>query len=81
MGYKLHWSEEAVANLEGILESLSKNWTNREIENFKKILGLQLDLIIKNPYMFPVSDHLPRLRKAVLSKQTTIFYKAKDKAI
>jgi len=37
MGYKLHWSEEAVANLEGILESLSKNWTNREIENFKKI--------------------------------------------
>ena len=81
MGCKLHWSEEAVANLEGILESLSKNWTNREIENFKKILGLQLDLIIINPYMFPVSDHIPRLRKAVLSKQTTIFYEVKDKAI
>jgi len=31
--------------------------------------------------MFPVSDHIPRLRKAVLSKQTTIFYEVKDKAI
>ena len=81
MGYKLHWSEESVVNLEGILESLSRNWTNREVENFKKRLGQQLDLIIKNPYMFPISDHMPRLRKAVLSKQTTIFYEVKNKAI
>ncbi len=81
MGYKLHWSEESVSNLEGILESLSRNWTNREVENFKKRLGQQLDLIIKNPYMFPISDHMPRLRKAVLSKQTTIFYEVKNKAI
>ena len=81
MGYKLHWSEESVSNLEGILESLSRNWTNREVENYKKRLGQQLDLIIKNPYMFPISDHMPRLRKAVLSKQTTIFYEVKNKAI
>ncbi len=81
MGYKLHWSEESVANLEGVLESLSRNWTNREVENFKKRLGQQLDLIINNPYMFPISDHMPRLRKAVLSKQTTIFYEVKNKAI
>ncbi len=81
MGYKLHWSEESVTNLEEILENLSKNWTNREVENFKKRLGQQLDLIIKNPFMFPISDHMPRLRKAVLSKQTTIFYEIKDKAI
>ena len=81
MGYKLHWSEESVANLEGILESLSRNWTNREVENFKKRLGQQLDLIIKNPYMFPISDHMPRLRKAVLSKRTTIYYEVKNKAI
>jgi len=81
MGYKLHWSEESVTNLEEILENLSKNWTNREVENFKKRLGQQLDLIIKNPFMFPISDHMPRLRKAVLSKQTTIFYEVRDKAI
>lgn len=83
MGYKLHWSEEAVANLEGILEgileSLSKNWTNREIENFKKILGLQLDLIIKNPYMFPVSDHIPRCEKQFLASRPPFFTKLRIK--
>lgn len=31
--------------------------------------------------MFPISIHIPRLRKAVLSKQTTIFYEVKGKAI
>ena len=81
MAYKLHWSEEAVRNLEETLENLCKNWTNREVDNFKKVLGLQLDLIVKHPYMFPVSDYMPRLRKAVLSRQTTIFYEVKDKAI
>lgn len=55
MGYKLHWSEESVTNFEDILESLSKNWTNREIESCKKRLGRQLDLIIDNPLMFPTN--------------------------
>jgi plasmid stabilization system protein ParE len=81
MGYKLRWSEEAVKNLESILENLVDNWTHREVDNFKKRLGLQLDLIVKNPYMFPISNHIPRLRKAVISKQTTVFYEVKDKVI
>ena len=81
MAYKLHWSEEAVSNLENILEYLNQNWSAKEVANFKQSLGLQLDLIIKNPLMFPVSNHIPRLRKAVLSKQTTVFYEVKGKAI
>lgn len=81
MACKLHWSEEAASNLESILEYLDQNWSAKEIANFKQNLGLQLDLIVKNPFMFPISIHIPRLRKAVLSKQTTIFYEVKGKAI
>ena len=73
MDYKLFWSQESVTNLENILNYLSENWSKKESDNFKRKLSKQLDLIVQNPLMFPVSSYNPRLRKAVLSKQTSIF--------
>jgi plasmid stabilization system protein ParE len=72
--YRLFWSDEAINNLESILDYLQGSWTQREVDKFKKQLSKQLDLIINNPNLFPKSDDNPRLRRAVLSKQTTIFY-------
>lgn len=72
--YKIFWTNEAINNLESILDYLNRSWTQREIDNFKKKLSKQIDLIEKNPKLFPLSDYNPRLRKAVMSKQTTIFY-------
>lgn len=81
MDYKLHWSEEAVENLESIINYLNTNWTEREVSNFKTKLAKQLDLICKNPFIFPRSSYQKRLRKAVLSRQTTIFYEVKGENI
>lgn len=78
MDYKLFWSKESISNLESILSYLESKWTDREIASFKRKLSKQLELIEKNPRLFPVSDVQPRLRKAVLSKQTTIFYELKE---
>ncbi len=72
--YKIFWTDEAINNLESILDYLSNRWTQREVENFKIKLSRQIELIKKNPKLFPISGHNNRLRKAVLSKQTTIFY-------
>ena len=71
---KIFWTNDALINLESILDYLENRWTRKEIDKFKKMLGRQLDLIMKNPKLFPISEHNPRLRKAVLSRQTTIFY-------
>ena len=78
MGYKLRWSDESVKNLEDILDFIKFKWTDKEVDNFKNKLSHQLDLIVQNPYMFPVSTIKNGLRKAVLSKQTTIFYQIID---
>lgn len=78
MDFKLFWSRESISNLESILSYLESEWTDREIASFKRKLSKQLELIEKNPRLFPVSDVQPRLRKAVLSKQTTIFYELKE---
>ena len=34
--YKVFWTEEAINNLEAILNYLKENWSPREIDNFKK---------------------------------------------
>ncbi len=74
MDFKLRWSDEAVKNLDGILKDIKFKWSDKEVDIFKGKLSHQLDLIVQNPYIFPASTIKNGLRKAVLSKQTTIFY-------
>ncbi len=81
MAYNLRWSEEAAKNLEQILNYLSENWSQNEVDSFKKRFKKQLNFIRQFPKMFPVSSYNQRLRKSVLSKQTTIFFEIKDKTI
>jgi plasmid stabilization system protein ParE len=78
MTYKLRWSNESIKNLEEILDDIRFKWTEKEVNNFKYKLSHQLDLIIQNPYLFPESTIKIGLRKAVLSKQTTIYYQIMD---
>jgi len=79
--FKVFWTDEAIKNLQSIMDYLDCQWTQREIDNFKKKLAKQIELIETNPRLFPVSEYNPRLRKAVLSKQTTIFYEIADRMI
>ena len=73
--YKIIWTDEALKNLTGIIDYLEHRWTEREIKNFAKLLDRQLNLIQSNPDLFPTSPTSDRLRKCVLSKQTTIYYR------
>ena len=79
--FKVFWTDEANKNLQSIMDYLDCQWTQREIDNFKKKLAKQIELIETNPRLFPVSEYNPGLRKAVLSKQTTIFYEIADRMI
>ena len=42
MDYKIFWSEEALSNLEEILDYLNERWTEKEINRFKNKLNKQL---------------------------------------
>ncbi len=79
--YKIFWTGEAVDNLASILGYLEERWTQKEVGQFKHKLTKQLDLIVQNPEIFPISQTNPRLRKAVLSIHTTIFYELSGKII
>jgi plasmid stabilization system protein ParE len=76
--YKLIWSDEALNNLNGIINYLENWWSKREIKRFAQLLDKQLKLIENNPKLFAESDKSNGLRKSVLSRQTTIYYKIID---
>ena len=78
--YKLIWSDEALENLKGIIEYLEKSWTTREIKKFTRLLDKNLYLIKENPQTFPKSNHSEHFRRAVNSKQVSIFYQIEHQA-
>ena len=79
--YKLIWSDEALENLKGIIEYLEKSWTTREIKKFARLLDKNLNLIKENPQTFPKSNHSENFRRAVISKQVSIFYQIENQAV
>ena len=72
--YNIYWTNEAVNNLELILNHSGNSPLQLEAEDFRKSLSKQINLIQQNPYLFPISLNNSRLRKAVLNKQTIVFY-------
>ena len=81
MDYKIIWTSEAINNPEEILNYLIERWSQKEVDNFKRKLSKQIELIGVFPKMFSQSKYNSKLRKAVLSKQTNIFYQIKNNTI
>ena len=78
---KIFWSEEAITNLRDILGYLTNKWTEKEVDNFRKKLLSQLELISTFPLMGPITSRNPNLRKSVMSKHTSIIYQMRDNYI
>jgi len=73
--YKIVWSDEALINLKEIIDYLEQNWSKKEIKKFAILLDRHLKIIENNPFLFAESPKSIKLRKSVLSKQITIYYR------
>ena len=79
--YRIWWTDESIQNLENILNYIKSNWTEKEVNNFKSRLSRELKIIQRFPTIFPTSEYNSRLRKAVMSKETSLFCEFKDDII
>lgn len=79
--YKIIWSDEALNNLKSINNYLEKNWTEKELKQFVRLLNNRLNLIVSIPNLFPIFNQSTKVRRCVLSKQTTIYYQIADMEI
>ena len=79
--YKIVWSDEALSNLKNILTYLENNWSKKEINKFATLLDRQLNRIQNNPFLFAESESRSTIRKSVLTKQVSIYYRIKNKTV
>ncbi|WP_194976581.1 type II toxin-antitoxin system RelE/ParE family toxin [Aquiflexum lacus] len=81
MNFEVIWTKEADTTLGEIILHLEKEWYQKQIFNFLDRIEKLIELIKVYPYLFPVSK-TKGLRKAVINKQSSLFYKVdQDKII
>ena len=77
----IKWSPLSENDLANILEYLYENWGDKVVNQFIIITENILAQILINPTQFPIIYRKKRIRKCVLTKHNTIFYRDGKKQI
>lgn len=75
MAFKIIWTQEAITTFELNIEFLKNRWTEREIKRFVLKTQETILLIQKNPLLFPISKKSKQIRKTLIVKQISLFYR------
>lgn len=80
-GYEIFWTANAISELNDTLEYLEEKWTESELSNFSKKLDHTIELISKNPELFQVSKKKMDVRRAVVAKYNSLYYRTKNNTV
>lgn len=80
-GYKILWTDHALSELENTIIYLEENWTERELKNFSHELDHIIELISKNPELFQISGKRNNVRRVVVAKFNTLYYRIKNDSV
>ena len=80
-GYKIFWTDFALSELEKTIEYLEENWTERELRNLAIEIEETLNLISHNPNLFQKSDIKKEIRRVVVAKHNTLYYRINNNSI
>jgi plasmid stabilization system protein ParE len=69
------WSPLAERDIANILEYLNKNWDEKVTNDFIDLTEELIGQISNNPRQFPVVYKKEKIRKCVLTKHNTLFYR------
>jgi len=75
MAKSVIWSPLSEKDFSNILEYLNKNWGNKVAVNFIDLTEDILNQISVNPKQFPICYKKKKIRKCVLTKHNTLFYR------
>jgi plasmid stabilization system protein ParE len=78
---KVHFSNLAAFKLQRLVDYLLEEWGEQSKRKFLKQLDIKIKVIETAPRAFPASRLDPKLRKCVVTKQTTILYEVHDQYV
>jgi len=74
-GYKVVWTNKALANLDNIIQYLTDNWTEKDMAAFFRKLDKRINIISQHPLLYPLTNNRENVRRSVLTSQITIYYR------
>ncbi len=80
-GYKILWSDHALAELKETIEYFDKYFSPKEIQNLASELEHTLQLISRYPELFQTSKKHKYLRRAVVAKYNNLYYQTSANSI
>ena len=69
------WSAQARNTFFKIMDYLQANWTKKEMRQFSNKTEIILKAISQNPRMFASSGKQPTVRRAIIDKNNSLFYR------
>jgi plasmid stabilization system protein ParE len=75
------WSPAAEKDAEQILDFINTKWSKRVAAKFLNKLDDNILLISEDPKLFPIIEDNLGVRKCVLTKQNSLFYRVSDETI
>lgn len=74
-GFKIRWTVHALSELSATIKYLEENWTEKELIQFAKAIDNTVEIISRYPHIYPVSNKKRNVRKAIVDKNNTIYYR------
>ena len=81
MAKQVRWSPLAEKDVNLIADYLIKNWDYKIYDNFITDLDQSINQIVSKPKLFPVIHKKLNVRKLVITKHNTLFYREIKKSI
>lgn len=81
MPKQIIWSPLSVSDVEKVVDYLQQNWNEQVVFNFLDEIDLLLHHIAAHPKQFPVVNNKLKIRKCVISKHNSLFYREKKNQI
>jgi plasmid stabilization system protein ParE len=75
------WSSMSEKDFESILDYLLANWDNKVANQFIQITDKLINQISINPKQFPIIHKNRKIRKCIITKYNTLFYRDRKECI
>lgn len=75
------WSPDSENDIETILDYLETKWNRRVIAKFLNKVDDGISIILEDPHIFPIINEELQIRKSVITKHNSIFYRELDNKV
>ena len=80
-GYRVVWTDHALIELRQAISYLEQNFSDREIQQLASKIESTLSLIATQPAMYPASPQRKGVRRAVIMRFNTLYYRVEGQQI